>query len=291
MKMFRVFASLMLAVPLYLSAQTVGTITLREAPARLIRGTTILQAAEGVRLRPGDILETSEKGFMQVELTDGRIVAVGAASRIMALGRGSQANELVLLTGWMKGESAAGPTPHVYACPRLAASSKGGAVLVHSSPDASEVYFESGPGTVSQVNSDAVKAAPMPAKAGQFFSRRPGKNVVAAPRPDANFVEGMPVPFRDTLPSRLARFSAKAVEPKVDREVNYSDIEPWLKAGIAWRRGFVERFRPRLKDPAFRKEIEAHLSSLPEWDPILHPENYEPENEPDAAKPTKPRGR
>jgi hypothetical protein len=111
--------------------------------------------------------------------------------------------------------------------------------------------------------------------------------VIAAARPDAAFIEAMPVPFRDTLPSRLARFAAKAVEPKVDREVNYADIEPWLNTAVAWRRGFVERFRPRLKDPEFRRAVDAHMSSHPEWDPVLHPEKFKP----DTSESTTPRGR
>jgi hypothetical protein len=42
----------------------------------------------------------------------------------------------------------------------------------------------------------------------------------------------------------------------------------------------VDRFAPRLKDPEFRKQLEAHLTQYPEWDPILHPEKHPPENAP-----------
>jgi len=42
----------------------------------------------------------------------------------------------------------------------------------------------------------------------------------------------------------------------------------------------VDRFTPRLKDPEFRKELEAHLGSHPEWDAILHPEKQPPEAAP-----------
>jgi hypothetical protein len=287
MKLSRICVGLLPLLPLFAVAQTIGTMTLREAPVRLIRGTTILQGAEGVRLRTGDILETADKGFAQLELNDGKIIAVGNNTRLLILGRGSQEGELVILTGWLKGEATACTVPCLYASPRLAAASKGGTVLLHSTPETSEAYFETGAGTVSQVNSVGGKSSPLPAKPGQFFTRRPGKPVVPAARPDAAFIEAMPVPFRDTLPSRLARFAAKAVEPKVDREVNYADVEPWLKIGLTWRRGFVERFRPRLKDPEFRRAIDAHMSSHPEWDPVLHPEKYKP----DTAESTAPRGR
>ncbi|HEX4486899.1 MAG TPA: hypothetical protein VH088_11560 [Terriglobales bacterium] len=287
MKLARIFVGLLPLLPLLAAAQAIGTLTLKDAPVRLIRGTTILQAPEGMRLRTGDILETADKGFAQLELNDGKIIALGSSTRLLILGRGSQEGELVILTGWLKGEASACTAPCLYASPRLAAASKGGTVLLHSTPESSEAYFESGAGTVSQVNSAGGKTSPLPAKQGQFFARRAGKNVVPAARPDAAFLEAMPVPFRDTLPSRLARFAAKAVEPKVDREVNYADVEPWLKIGVAWRRGFVERFRSRLNDPEFRRAIDAHMSSHPEWDPILHPEKYKP----DTAESTAPRGR
>jgi hypothetical protein len=41
----------------------------------------------------------------------------------------------------------------------------------------------------------------------------------------------------------------------------------------AWRKGFVNRFEPRLKDPEFRKQLENHVAEYPEWLPILHPDS------------------
>ena len=62
----------------------------------------------------------------------------------------------------------------------------------------------------------------------------------------------------------------------------YSEIQSWLTIGQAWRKGFVERFQPRLKDAEFRKALEAHLKDHPEWNPVLHPENH-PKTAPAAA--------
>jgi hypothetical protein len=87
----------------------------------------------------------------------------------------------------------------------------------------------------------------------------------------------MPQAFRDTLPSRLARFAGKSVEPKADHQVTYAEIQSWLTMPSAWRRGFVDRFEPRLRDPEFRKQLELHVAEFPEWDPILHPEKKQPD--------------
>jgi hypothetical protein len=90
----------------------------------------------------------------------------------------------------------------------------------------------------------------------------------------------MPRAFRDTLPSRLAHFAGKTVGPKTDHPVSYVEIQPWLTMPSAWRRGFVDRFEPRLQDPEFRKQLEAHVAAYPEWDGVLHPEKQRPETSP-----------
>jgi hypothetical protein len=199
---------------------------------------------------------------------------------------------MVLLAGWLKVETPASSTTYIYASPRLAVSTKGSTILLQAAPDAAEAFFESGSGIVSPVDAQGSRGSPLPAKPGQFFSRRPAKDILSGSRPDSTFISLMPVPFRDTLPPRLSHFAAKAVEPKADHEVTYSDVEPWLRMGTVWRRGFVERFRPRLRDKEFRKQLEAHLSNHPEWGPILQPEKEDkPPTTPAAAESTSPRGR
>ena len=66
-----------LVLTLSATAQEIGTVTLVEGPLRMIRGATVLQGVEGVRLRLGDIIESSNTGFAQLEFTGGAIVALG----------------------------------------------------------------------------------------------------------------------------------------------------------------------------------------------------------------------
>jgi len=108
-----------------------------------------------------------------------------------------------------------------------------------------------------------------------FFARKAGKPMPVAGRPSQEFVSAMPVSFRDFLPSRLSKFEGKKPPlPKIDHDVSYAEIERWLTISPAWRRGFVERFKPRLQDTAFREAIETHLTAFPEWELVLHPENH-----------------
>ena len=271
----RLLLLLLLSFPL--AAQEIGTLTLMEGSLQVIRGTAVLRGVEGMRVRQGDILQSSDPGFAQIEFKSGTITALGASSRLFLDGdAGTRGSELVLLSGWLKGQTGAGAVTYHYASPLLAAMTRDGTVVLHAAAEAAEVFVEAGSAGISEVSPEGNLGHPGSAKEGQFFTRRSGKKVVVQSRPDSTFLESMPRSFRDTFPSRLPRFAGKVPAPKRDHEVTYSEIEPWLNTLPIWRVGFVRRFEPRLEDAAFRKAVEDHLEDHPEWDRALHPEKYEP---------------
>jgi len=276
-------ALLLLSVSLSAAAQEVGTVTFLEGTLRIIRGTTVLRGAEGVRLHRGDIVESSTPGFVQVELPGGAVVALGPSTRALFLAHAAKPAQLAVLSGWVKGEFGPNAGTYQFASPLLGATTHDCAIVLHSTSDAASIFVESGSAPIGSVSPEGYLAHPVAAKAGQFFSRRAGRPVASAPRPDSAFLDAVPRPFRDTLPPRSARFS-KVAEPRPDHEVAYSEIQPWLTGPQAWRRGFVERFQPRLKDGEFRRAVEAHLNDHPEWDPILHPEKSSPKTGPATAE-------
>ena len=294
---------LLLLFPLTALTQEAGTVTLLEGALRVIRGTTVLLGGEGMSLRQGDIIESSDPGFAQLEFAGGAIAALGPSSRLFLFSHGAgrafakpggeaAATELVLLSGWLKGESSPSAGACRYATPLLAATSRGGGSVLVRAAAVTEIFVESGSAAIAEVNPDGNLGQSTAAKAGQFFSRRPGRPVNTASRLDPGFVNSLPSAFRDTLPSRLAHFAGKRpTEPRRQHEVTYPEIQPWLTMAHAWRRGFVERFQPRLSDPEFRKGVEAHLNEHPEWDRILHPEKYQPKAPPPAATPDSRHGR
>ena len=273
-------------LPASATVQGVGSVTLLEGSLRVIRGTSVLQGAEGMRLKQGDILESSDGGLAQLEFVGGAIVALGPSSRVYIFRHGgggkaidaAVAVDLVLLRGWLKAESNSTAGLYRYETPSLAASTGNGVLVFHTDESGCDIFVESGLADIGELSADGYPRQAKPSKAGQFLSRHSGKTVASLSRPTPAFVDAMPQAFRDTLPSRLARFAGKPVEAKAQHAVSYAEIEAWLTMPAAWRRGFVDRFGPRLNDPEFRKQLEVHLAQYPEWDPILHPEKHPPES-------------
>jgi len=279
MKLLGVALVLAWLLPAQGAAQEVGTVTYVEGSLRLIRGTTMYQGAEGERLRQGDIVESSDNGFVQLEFTGGAIVVLGPSSRVYVFrhsaagksGGEAAGGELVLLSGWLKALSGAHAGSDRYASLLLAATTRNGTVVFHSSESGCDIFLESGSAAIGEVSGAGNVGKPTTGNAGQFFSRHPGKNVTSASRPSAAFLDAIPRAFRDDLPSRLAHFTGKPPEPKAQHPVSYAEIQAWLTLPSEWRKGLVERFEPRLKDPEFRKQLEAHAAEYPEWEPALHP--------------------
>lgn len=267
-----VLLTLALLVSAFGHSQDVGTVTLLEkTPLHVIRGVTVMQGVEGMKLRPGDILETgpADTAQAQLEFSGGAIVELGPSSEVYLLSQSGSTANFVLLTGWLKGETTGGS--YAYSSPLVSVTTKGGNILVHATADSTEVFVEHGVASVSGGSGAAI-----PSGVGKsFFTHKAGKPLLPAGRPSGDFIAGMPISFRDVLPSRIEKFErSKPPVPKVDHETSYAEIERWLMLPSAWRRGLAARFSPRLHDSAFRQAITDHLRSLPDWEPILHPEDH-----------------
>jgi len=270
---------LLLIVPA--AAQEIGAVTLVEGPLRIMRGATVYQGSEGVRLAVGDIVESSSTGFVQMEFVGGPVVALGGSSRVLlyrysrsSRGAGGATGEFILLTGWLKGERSAIPGNFRYQTPLLeAAASPDATVVVHSTANLSEIFVESGSARIEEVRPDGGGGEPRQVKGGQFSSRPANGQIAVSSRPSATFLQTLPRPFQDTIPSILSRFNGRSTPLKPDHEVTFSEIQPWLGIPLAWRTGLVRRVQSRLSDPEFRREVESHIREYPEWNSALHPES------------------
>jgi hypothetical protein len=108
-------------------------------------------------------------------------------------------------------------------------------------------------------------------RANVFFSRSGAGQVQTQMGPGAAFGKALPSAFLDPLPHGLSVNAAGNIVLQPVREAAYQDVQDWLEGPRAWRRGFTERFRPRLADAAFRRALDARMSLHPEWYRIVHP--------------------
>jgi hypothetical protein len=277
-------ALVLFACPLVAAAaDPVATVTLLEGQAAIVRGVTRYALAEGVGLQSGDIIEVGDKGLAQIEFAEGAALALGPGTRVLAvsIAQGKPAGgEFYAMRGALKlaGVKQGGNfrivTPIFMLQP-----AEGAAVLVVGGGEGS-VFVESGGARLTAA------AAPLRLKGGDFFTRKAGQKGAVAPRPSAAFVAALPKIFLDPLPSRLARYKERQVQPRQLEVVSYAEVEAWLKAPPEVRRPLVRRFAPRAADPAFRSALVSNLRFHPEWEPILYPEKHPPK-EADAASATR----
>lgn len=269
----------LLACPLVAgAADPQPTLTLLEGPAGLVRGVTRYALAEGVRMQSGDIVEVGDKGLAEIEFPDGAAISLGSGTRMLAVSmpRGkTAAGDLYVMAGALKVAGVSKAARLRISTPAFTLQPVEGAFVMIVGGGEGSVFVESG--------SARLDAAPA-LKSGEFFARKAGQKGGVAPRPSKEFMAAMPKAFFDPLPSRMARYREREVQPRRIEDVSYADVEAWLKAPPAIRRPLLARFEPRAQDSAFRAGLEANLRFHPEWDPILYPEKYEPkETAGDAA--------
>jgi len=271
------------------AAEPSGTITILEGDALVYRAAGRVHAAEGLRLLPGDIVETGASTFAQVELADQSVAQLGPTTRVLinasAAGKGKpESRSLYLMDGWAKlsgikrDAAAAGPGFDTRT-PLVELPATPAVIVMRTSPTEVSLFAERGDLRVGERQASGLPTLVL-VKAGDFYRRKAGSRGAVSGAPTAAFLAEMPRPFRDSLPLRAERFRDRPVQPRDATDFGYADVEVWLKAEPPVRRSLMQRWRGKAHEPAFRQSLVANLSSHPEWDPILFPEKYKPKEPP-----------
>jgi hypothetical protein len=271
-------------------ARGLAVVGIVDGPAVLLRQTTRYSLVEGVRLQPDDIVEAPKGGVVQIEFADGSQLALADGGRVMLQphwmqkrGNPTPAPRAYLLQGWFKLSESVNATGDF---------STPGWHITHDSSDAkghpvpASVVF-----TLADAASEGAPALIAFIEAGSFkITERaePHRNWVLKPddyfalhgadrptllrKPAGDFLQQMPAPFRDALPSRASRYADKPVPPLPQGDVTYADVAPWLHGEAAMRPLLLERWRSRTGDPAFRSALQGNLALHPEWERVLNPE-------------------
>lgn len=276
----RTCLALWLALTATLScAAEVGTLTIVEGNARVLRGVSWHKLLPGVRLEEADIVEAEDRTQVQLETTTGVLNLVGPGTLYVvgiASRNGQQAGplELVLTRGWLKLANKPPGAGLRMRSPLAVLNVNDGVVVVHMESGLLEVFLEAGGARIAETGKDGKEASAHDVRPGEYWGRPADRPFSSERRPPPQFVAALPRHLKDPLFPLASRFKGKTVQLVVDRDISYAEAAPWL-AG-SYRRVFVKRFQRRLSDPAFRSGVEARINAYPEWDRILHPEKYAP---------------
>ena len=270
-----------------LAAEPPAVVTLLEGQAALLRGTMRFAFAEGARLQGGDIIELGDKGSVQIEFADGCALSLGPKARLYVgtlAPRGAKTggiSDFYLMQGWSKLAAGKSAAPLRITTPVLGLGAGETVAVIHLADGEGAIFVESGEMRVAEGFVKASPTSPVQLRGGEFFSRKADQKGAIAARPTPGFVAAMPKSYLDNLPSRLAKYKDRDVNPRATGELTYADVEMWLKAPVEIRRPLMQRFIPKANDPAFRQALVANLKSHPEWDRILFPEKYKPKPPPE----------
>ena len=272
----RFFALACLFARVAAAADATGVLTLLDGGAGLLRGTARYSTGEGLRLQPGDILETADKAFVQIEFAGGAVVALGARSRILVLRSPASslgAAQLFLLEGWLKLSAREGGQAARLECltPLFSLGPAKAIAVARVSERDGEVFAEAGTVPIADLSAEGRVESTRQLREGELYSRSPSRRSAVAPRPSQSFVAAMPREFRDNLMPRLAALKRSDTPPKRAAEFRYEEVEAWLNTTPAVRTVLVEAWREKLGDPAFREAVKANLKRYPEWERVLHP--------------------
>lgn len=271
-------------------ADATAVVTLVEGEAALLRGTARYALAEGVRLQSGDIVEIPDKGLAQVEFPEGARLSLGPRSRfyaaVLAVGgtKPGAMSEFFLLRGWSKFSLDGSAAPFRLTTPLFGISAVAATAVLHVADDEGGMFVEAGDLRLAEGFAKATPASPVQLRGGQFYARKADQKGVIQSRAAPAFVAAMPRHYQDNLPARAAKHGAREVAPRHLEELDYADVEVWLKAPRDLRRPIMQRLRSKAQEPAFRKALIANMRFHPEWDRIVFPEKYKPK-QPQGATP------
>jgi hypothetical protein len=264
-----------------------GIVTILEGEASVIQGKDRTEISEGLHLAPGAIITTSaHTGLLRIEV-DHVAIDLGPDTRALLspdglAARGSPRPALYLLQGWAKLSGPAGSPIAGIASMVFMVPAQQGVSVAFVAPDSAEVFVESGELQLMERHGGKPSAA-LTVHADASYQLQGSERGKESPHQSAAMLEHLPRAYRDTLPMHAAMFDGKEPEPKPLAAPSYEDLQPWLDAEPALRRGFVRRFAIRARELDFRKSLIANLAAHPEWRPVLFPP--EPRHRPPPPPP------
>lgn len=250
-------------------------VTILDGTATVLEGYRLFEAAEGQALADDSIIETGAKTrLMRIEWPDGQSVNLGADTRIMLdppglAARGRRGPTIYLLQGWAKLTSADKTASPGLAAPQFLVQPLTGVVVAHITSDEGWAFMQSGSATLAE--RDTRRPDQFAMVSGNLYLRAGNAKGELTTHATTAQLKDVPIPFRDTLPSRFDVAGKLTPEPVELAAPSYEQLRPWLTAERPLRYGFTRRFIRLLRNKEFRSALDSNMRAHPEWNPILHP--------------------
>jgi hypothetical protein len=255
---------------LFAASANLGVLAVAEGPVALIRGTARYEAAAGTPLQSGDFIDSDESA-LQIEGLAGARLATGPHTRLY-LDRKGTANRVILLSGWLKIDALPGTNGEKLRvnATSLSLDVSHAVSVIHTDGADIEVFCEAGALPLSVDSAGGVSAHTVNLRHEEYAQRKGSGPVDSTGRPDAGFLQSMPIAFFDPLPPAALKKQPALVPGKL-REVSFEDVAPLLsqlpKADL---RALAKRFAPRLADASFRAAVTQQFGGTLEWETELY---------------------
>lgn len=244
-----------------IASAAVGVFTDVTGDTHIQRGELYLAAAAGVEVEEDDILETGNNASAQVEMNDGTLLKLGAASRLLLadykLDNGGHVVNagLEVLSGWLRFAVArlrSRDSLYAIGTPTMTIGIRGTEGVIEAEGTRGGLFLETGEVAVHAGHA----AVSTPVRAGEYIERRHGQPFARPGAAPPAFRARMPASVQPRMARRAHLLKQRGVPPQQIRRIQREDRERYLNQNPHLRQKFEWRFRERARhDPEFREKM------------------------------------
>lgn len=249
-------------------AATVGVATVTEGEVHVIRGDALYSLVPGVDLLEQDVVTTGEDGYAQLEMADGSVLNVDAASKVFLSEYRLRRDDTLeraavsVLVGLLRFVTAGlrADSSYELATNHMTIGIRGTEGVIQASEDDSLLLLEEGRVDVFELDEQGNAGARRAIGAGELVERRRAERLRL--RAAAAFRAGLPARLRHAPRRMLERLARRHVRARKLRDVDYEDVRRLIRANPRIRKSLRNRFERRMRDPRFRERMRRDLEHL-----------------------------
>ena len=237
---------LLLLTPMVATAG-IGVFADVQGDTRIQRGEVYLAAAPGVDVEEDDIIETGDNASAQVEMQDGSMLKLGAASRLLLAdykfdsGGNVVSAGLEVLSGWLRfavSKLRSNDSRYAITTPSMTIGIRGTEGVIEAYSARGGLFLEEG-----EVAVRAADAGSVPVRAGEYIERAPGQPFMRPAAVPPAFRARMPASMQPRMARRAHLLKQRGVPAQQIRHIQREDRERYLRQNPHLHQKFEQRFR------------------------------------------------